>query len=194
MRKEFYTTHEASKLCKVYPSTIINWIKEGLLPAYSTAGGHRRIKRDDLINFMKLHNMPLPEELLKERDKYRILVIDDDPKILKMIETILSSYKNLEVKTAKSGFEAGLLISNWQPDLITLDFLMPQMDGFEVCKKLREDKKTKDIPILAITVLKEDKELKRMFDVGINDHLSKPFVAQELVKKIEKLLSVKTLE
>src|SRR3989338_6721954 len=110
MGKNFYTTHEVSRLCAVYPTTVINWIKEGILPAYTTAGGHRRIKKDDLLKLMKRNNMPIPEELAKQ-EKNKVLVIDDDPKILRMIKTVLSGEEDLEVLTANSGFQAGLTIS-----------------------------------------------------------------------------------
>lgn len=53
MAKDFYTTHQVSKFCDVYPTTVINWIKEGILPAYTTPGGHRRIKGDDLLKLMR---------------------------------------------------------------------------------------------------------------------------------------------
>lgn len=189
MGKDFYTTHEASKFCDVYPTTVINWIEEGKLPAYTTPGGHRRIKRDDLVRLMKKNNMPIPEELAKE-DKFRVLVIDDDPKILKMIKTILSGEEDFEVSTADSGFQAGVLISNWLPDLVLLDILMPEMDGFEVSRQLKSDDKTKDIPIIAITVLKDPKEIKKMRSFGITDYISKPFKSEELVNKVKKHLLI----
>lgn len=183
MAKDFYTTHQVSKFCNVYPTTVINWIKEGKLPAYTTPGGHRRVKREGLLNLMEKNNMPLPEELAKG-NKNRILIIDDDPKILKLIEIILSQEEDLEVNTATSGFEAGIRVSNWPADIILLDFLMPEIDGFEVCRRLRSDEKTKDVSIIAVTALREAKELKKMFQAGISDYIPKPFKAQELLKKI----------
>lgn len=189
MEKNFYTTHQVSRLCSVYPTTVINWIKEGKLPAYTTPGGHRRIRKGDLLNLMKKTNMPISEELTKE-GKFRVLIIDDDPKILKMIKTVLSKEEGLEVAAAESGFQAGFTISNWMPDIILLDFLMPDMDGFEVCHRLKSDEKTKDIPIIAVTVLKGPKELKRMFSAGITDHISKPFKSEELINKIKKHLLI----
>lgn len=188
MIKNFYTTHEVSKFCNVYPTTVINWIKEGLLSAYTTPGGHRRIKKDDLLDLMKKNNMPVPEALNKHTAD-RVLVIDDDPKILRMMETILSQ-EGLAVSTATSGFHAGRLISSWLPDIIILDFLMPEMDGFEVCRSLKSDEKTKDIPIIAVTDIKEAAEVKKMYAGGISDYLSKPFKSEELVGKIRKHLSV----
>ncbi len=184
MIKDFYTTHQISKFCNVYPTTVINWISEGLLSAYTTPGGHRRIKRDDLLKLMKKNKMPIPEELIKG-DKNRVLVVDDDPKILKMIKTILSSEETLEAATANSGFQAGLLISQWMPDIILLDLLMPEMDGFEVCRQLRSDEKTRDIPVVALTVLKDPKDITKMRSVGITDYISKPFKSEELLKRIK---------
>lgn len=189
MGKKFYTTHEASRFCGVYPTTVINWVENGILPAYTTPGGHRRIKREDLLTLMKKNNMPVPEELTKG-GKFRVLAVDDDPKILKMIHTVLSSEEGLEVATAESGFQAGVKVSNWIPDIILLDMLMPEMNGFEVCKQLKSDEKTKDIPIIAVTVLKDPKETKKMFSCGITDYLSKPFKAQDLLKKVRDYLLI----
>lgn len=189
MVKKFYTTHEIGKFCNVYPTTVINWVKEGILPAYTTPGGHRRIKREDALSLMKKNNMPIPDELNKA-DNSRVLVIDDDPKILRMIQTILSQ-EGLEVAAASSGFEAGLLISSWLPDIILLDFLMPEMDGFEVCRRLRSDERTKDTPVIAVTAIRENEEIVKMYSCGITDYIPKPFKSEELAEKIRKHLSVK---
>jgi len=191
MPKNFYTTHEISKFCNVYPTTVINWVKEGKLPAYTTPGGHRRIKKDDLLALMKKNNMPIPENLSKG-EKHIALVIDDDPKILRMIKTILSQEEELQVITAENGFEAGLIIYKTMPDIILLDFLMPDIDGFEVCRRLKSDEKTKDITIIAVTVLKEPKEIQKMISAGATDYISKPFKSEELVKKIKEHLLIET--
>jgi len=188
MVKKFYTTHEVSRFCNVYPTTVINWIKDGILPAYTTPGGHRRIKREDILDLMKKNNMPIPDEL-NRTGKDKVLIIDDDPKILQMMRTVLSQ-EELEVTTASSGFQAGLLISTWLPDIIILDFLMPEMDGFEVCRRLKSDDGTKDIPIIAVTDIKDPNAVKKMYSYGIIDYISKPFKSEELVEKIKKHLSV----
>ena len=191
MVKNFYTTHEVSKFCNVYPTTVINWIKEGKLPAHTTPGGHRRIKKDDLLELMKKNNMPTPENLTKG-EKHVVLAIDDDVKILQMIKTILFSEEEMQVITAENGFEAGLTIYNSMPDLILLDFLMPNLDGFEVCRRLKSDEKTKDIPIIAVTVLKEMEEIQKMISAGVVDYISKPFESEELVKKVKEHLLIET--
>lgn len=191
MAKNFYTTHEVSKFCNVYPTTVINWIKEGKLSAYTTPGGHRRIKKEDLLELMKKNNMPIPENLAKG-EKLTVLVIDDDVKILQMIKTILSQEEELQVIAAESGFDAGLTIYNLMPDIILLDFLMPKVDGFEVCHRLKSDEKTKDIPIIAVTVLKDMAEIQKMISAGVADYISKPFKSEELIKKVKEHLLIET--
>lgn len=171
----------------MYPATVINWIKDGLLPAYTTPGGHRRIKKNDILQLMKKNNMPIPTEL-SQSDKFRVLIIDDDPKILKMISMIVSGEDYLEVVTAESGFHAGMVVSSTTPDIILLDFLMPDMDGFEVCRRLRADERTKDIPIIAVTVLKNPDELNKMKAAGITDHVAKPFKSDDIIAMVKKHL------
>lgn len=131
--------------------------------------------------------MPIPEELAK-RNKYRVLVIDDDFKILRMIKKILSTEDDLEIQTTGRGFDAGIIVSNWTPDIILLDFLMPDIDGFEVCRKLKSDNKTKNIPIIAVTVLKGDEELEKIQTTGVSGYIAKPFKSKELLKEIRKHL------
>ena len=99
MAKDFYTTHEISRFCNVYPTTVINWIKDGLLPAYTTPGGHRRIKKIDLVKLMKKNNMPVPDELAKS-GKNKVLVIDDDPKIPKKNPEVL-----IQLPSQTSGYQ-----------------------------------------------------------------------------------------
>lgn len=189
MTEVYYSTHDVSKFCNVYPSTVINWITEGILPAFTTPGGHRRIKKSDLIRLMKRNGMPLPKELV-EKEKHRVLVVDDDLNILKMIETILKSEDILEVATVKGGFEAGVMVVEWKPDIILLDILMPEIDGYEVCQRIRQTDETKDIPIIAVTALNDEKEIKKMFAAGVTDHIAKPFKAQELIGKTRKYLGI----
>lgn len=189
MQEHFYTTHEISKLCNVYPSTVINWINEGILPAFTTPGKHRRVKRSDLISLMKNNNMPVPEELSKN-GKTRILVIDDDAKINKMIKTILEAEEDFEVATVESGFQAGIMVFEWIPDIVLLDMLMPKMDGFEVCRRIKQNEKTKEIPVIALTVLRDQKEIKDMYKSGVTDYLAKPFKSRELIEKVKKNLNI----
>lgn len=190
MEEQYYTTHQVSKFCNVYPTTVIGWIDESILPAFTTPGGHRRVKKADLLKLMKKNSMPIPSGL-KSNNKPRILVVDDNPRIIAMIKRILEAEKDFEIATAKSGFEAGTLVAGWLPDLILLDILMPEMDGFEVCKRLRQNEETKNIPIIIISVILTENALKKRCLCEADDYLSKPFKSHELVEKVRKHLKVR---
>lgn len=190
MQEQLYTTHEVSRFCNVYPTTVIKWINEGTLTAFTTPGGHRRIKKSDLIKLIDDNNMPMPNELTRGSQP-RILVIDDNIRILKMITTILQAEKDWDIASVSSSFKAGVMVSEWKPDLILLDFLMPEIDGFEVCRGLRANESTRNIPVIAVTVLRDAQDIKKMYACGISDYLVKPFTAQALVERVGKYLAVK---
>lgn len=123
----------------------------------------------------------------------KILVIDDDPTLLKVQELSLSSF-GFEVDLADSGLTALEKIKNKNFDAIILDYYMPKMDGPTVCQKLRKDPEFKNfrrLPILLLTGKAETKEelAQEVFQLGANDFLEKPFELKELVEKINKLVS-----
>ena len=188
MGDKTYTTFQISKLCDVYPTTVINWIEEGKLGAYKTPGGHRRVKKEDLIVFLKKFNIPVTIDADNVNTR-KILVVDDDPIILDMLKTLLEK-SHFEVKTVTNGFDAGFVIARWMPDLIVLDMVMPDLDGFEMCRRLKTDKTTSDIPIIAITAFSASEDIDRIYAVNADDYLAKPFQGPELVRKIEFYLAV----
>ncbi|MFH1855753.1 MAG: response regulator [Candidatus Omnitrophota bacterium] len=187
MVSKVFSTYQAAKNCNVHHTTIINWIKEGKLKAYITPGGHRRIKKEDLIEFMKKYQMPIPEEIKKARKT--ILIVDDDVELLEELKSALS-HLEVELIFAVNGFEAGMKVFSKRPDLILLDFKLPGMDGFEVCELLHEEKETARIPIIAITVLKsaEDQELIKKY--GVVKYMPKPIDVSKLLKWIEDMLNI----
>ena len=86
--KSIYTTHEVSRLLHVNPRSVINWIEQSLLPSYRTPGGHRRIRREDLLAFLRKHQIPTPEALVE--GKFNVLIVDDEQEIVDLIKTFLS--------------------------------------------------------------------------------------------------------
>src|SRR5258706_3463549 len=96
--KIIYTTHDISRLLHVNPRSVINWIEQSLLPSYRTPGGHRRIRRDDLLAFLRKHQIPTPSALVDE--KFKILIVDDETEIVEIIKTFLQRQGGYEISSA----------------------------------------------------------------------------------------------
>ena len=179
-----YTTFEAAKICHVTHHSIKNWIKQGLIKASRTPGGHYRILEEDLDKFREKYDM-FPRE--KGPTKKRVMVVDDDPDALALIEKILSDDGFVLVKVSNAT-EVGLKAAQLGPDLILLDFLMPEINGFEVCEALRENELTRSIPIMAVTCLTKEKDIERIFSCGADEYLAKPFKVDQLLEKVRELI------
>ena len=161
--KDIFTVHTASKFCRVTPRTIINWIEAGHIPCYKTVGGHRRMKRTDVIAFMKKHGIPAPEKDTSNRK--RILVVDDDPKVIENISINLEGEDlHYEVESARNVFEAGLKIQIFKPDAVILDIKMPGISENRVCRQIRTNPDTKDTKVIVLS---------DYLDQGIFDRMEK---------------------
>jgi excisionase family DNA binding protein len=173
-RKSFLTTFEISQLCEVNPTTVQNWVKEGKLKAFTTPGGHRRVRREDLVGFLKEFGMPLPAEL-REPHPY-ILIVDDESEVIDLLTMALRSGEEpLEVAGARGGVDALLLIGERKPDLLVLDILMPGMNGYEVCGKLKSNPVTRNIRIIAISGDHNSAVRERVLSAGADLFFAKPF-------------------
>ena len=184
------TVYQASKYCSVSPKTVANWIDEGHIKAFRTVGGHRRIERVDLDEFLRRQGMPIPSEF-QEGHRKRILVIDDDRLI---VETIVRSLEeeeqDYEVISASDGFEAGLQVSHFKPDILILDIMMPDIDGYEVCRKVKQDPSTSHIKIIVLSAYMDEENYARMKENGADVCFSKPLPLEKLKKEIARLLGV----
>src|SRR4030043_11837 len=188
---EILTVSQAGKCCKGSPKTIINWIEAGHLKAYKTVGGHRRIKKEDLDQFLRDKGMPLPEEP-KGEERKKILVVDDD-KII--VETIVQSLEEdeygYEMISASDGFEAGLQVNHFKPDLLILDIMMPDINGYEVCQKIKSNPETKETKIIVLSAYLDDDAFTKMNEHGADACFSKPLPLQQLKFEVAKLLELK---
>ncbi|MDD5448820.1 MAG: response regulator, partial [Actinomycetota bacterium] len=124
---------------------------------------------------------------MAEAKKTKVLVIDDDPRLLEVMRTNLEM-EGYDVITEARGV-AGLATAIVdQPDVIILDILIPDMDGWEICRKLRAEPKTRYIPTIMLTALNETHNVVRGFECGADDYLSKPFEMAELFARLNSLL------
>ncbi len=173
-RRSFLTTFEISEICEVNPTTVQNWVKEGKLKAYVTPGGHRRIRRQDLIRFMKAFGMPMPAEI-SEPAPY-VIIVDDEKEVVDLLtEVMLSGEEELEVAGAQNGVDALLMIGERNPDLLILDIMMPGMNGIEVCQKLKSGATTRSLKIVAITGDHDPATRDRVLAAGADLFFAKPF-------------------
>ena len=129
----------------------------------------------------------------KEQDKTpTILVVDDNQQNLELLQVYLEDV-DCRTVAARDGLEAMEIISKDQPDLILLDVMMPKMSGFEVCRRIKNDLKTTDIPVIMVTALNEFGDIERAIDSGTDDFLSKPVNKLELLTRIKTMLKLKHL-
>jgi excisionase family DNA binding protein len=172
-RRSFFTTFEISQICGVNPTTVQNWVKGKKLRAFKTPGGHRRILREDLVAFMREFDMPLPAELAQNPPL--VMIVDDEGDILDMLEALLRSSDNaVSVTKAQSGVEALLMIGECKPDLLILDIMMPGMNGYEVCQKLKSSGSTQNIKIVAISGDHNPAVRERILGSGADLFFTKP--------------------
>jgi excisionase family DNA binding protein len=182
------TISEASKICGVSIKTLINWIDAGHIKAYKTLGGHRRIQIDELHRFMEEHNVPIPKEEKADARK-RILVVDDDRIIVETIVLALEEDEHgYEVLSAGDGFEAGLQVSHFKPDLLILDIMMPDINGYEVCKRIKNNPESRHIKVIVLSAYLDEDNFRKMKEFGADACFSKPLPLPDLRKEIVRLL------
>ena len=129
MPEKIYTTYQIGKFCQVNIRTVIRWIETGKLKAYSTPGGHRRVKWSDLITFLTQNRMPIPHEL-EEAKRKKILVVDDDIDFLEIATKILEGIPDAEINSKGSFIKAGLR-NEFDPAIVSVSVLATIID--KVC-------------------------------------------------------------
>ncbi|HZI50409.1 MAG TPA: response regulator transcription factor [Terriglobia bacterium] len=117
----------------------------------------------------------------------RVLIVDDDPDIVRLVRYNLS-HSGFEVQTAATGREALELVQKQPPDLVVLDVMLPDVDGLEVCRTLRQQSSSRRIPILMLTARGEEIDRVVGFELGADDYVSKPFSPRELVLRVKSIL------
>jgi len=187
--KAVFTTFETARLCHVSPLSIINWVNAGRLPAFRTPGGHRRIRREDLIRFMKENGIPLADELREGSGRAKILVVDDEAGIREMLAEHLSQRSRpYEVMTAADGFEAGRLVATFQPDVVLLDLRMPGLDGYQICRTVKNDPETAGTIVIAMTGFFSPETEARILECGAVKCFAKPVEPQALATFVDSVV------
>jgi excisionase family DNA binding protein len=186
--KRTFTTGEAAAVCKVSQQTIIRCFDSGRLTGFRVPGSKfRRIPRDELIRFMKANNIPVD---LLEGGKKRILVVDDDPQITEMFVDMLNRDGRYEVKTAATGYDAGMLTESFRPHLIILDYMLPDVNGTVVCQRVRAKPETAETRIVFVSGVVNQDEIANLLKAGGDEFIKKPFNVQTFLSKVAELLGL----
>jgi DNA-binding response OmpR family regulator len=120
--------------------------------------------------------------------KHRILICDDDPLLIELMSFRLQA-KGFDVITATDGEEALAKVASDQPSLVVLDAMMPRLDGFEVLSRMKSNAGVAHIPVIMLTARKGEKDIVSALERGADDYLVKPFIPEELLARLSKLLA-----
>lgn len=191
MHKKAFGAYEIARRCQVTPGTVNNWIKNGKIPAFKTAGGHFRVWESDLNEFLKSLNISPTEQ--SPMEPLRVLIVDDELPIRRLIRRLVEkTFPKAKIEEASDGYEAGYKTRAFNPFLITLDLHLPGIDGIKVCRMVKKDKDLKTIKIIAITGHQIEKTKRIFLRAGADAFLAKPFDNDEFIHQVRELVGIKT--
>jgi excisionase family DNA binding protein len=188
--KTVFTTGEAAKICKVSQQTIIRCFDNGQLKGFRVPGSKfRRIPREALYKFMKDNGIPTDA---LESGKRKVLLVDDDVDLVEVVHRSLQDDGRFEVRIASNGFDAGMMVKDYHPDLLILDVMLPDINGKEVCHRVRADSSMEDVRIICISGLIEEDKIQELKLAGADDFIPKPFDVDHLIEKMCVQLEIET--
>ncbi|MFN3166437.1 MAG: response regulator [Phycisphaeraceae bacterium] len=186
--KQVFTTGEAAEICKVSQQTIIRCFDAGRLKGFRVPGSRfRRIPREELIRFMKNNDIPTDDFA---GGKKKVLVVDDDPQIVELFRDVLGRDERFEVQTATTGYDAGLMTNEFKPDLLILDYMLPDVNGNVVCKTVRSNDKLRGMKVLIVSGVVNREEIDDLLSSGADDFIKKPFDLDALMARIASLVEL----
>ena len=187
--KDLFTTGEAAEICNLSQQTIIRCFDSGRLRGFRIPGSKfRKIPRESLIKFMKENNIPMQN---LHSGKKRLLIVDDDAEIVELMLDVLQRDGRFEVQTASTGYDAGITTQKFHPDLILLDYMLPDVNGNVVCHTIRSNQEFQNIKIIIVSGVVKHDEIENLLKSGAEDFIQKPFNIVELTEKISKILQMK---
>ena len=188
MLKSVYTTGEVAQICKVSQQTVIRCFDSGRLKGFRVPGSRfRRIPRDSLVTFMKENEIPL-DHLASGRK--RVLVVDDDQAIVDMFTELLERDGRFEVRTACTGYDAGMATQQFHPDVMLLDFKLPDVNGNIVCRTIRSQPEFEHMKIIIISGVADPDEIEDLKAAGADDFIRKPFEIEHVISRMGEMLKL----
>jgi excisionase family DNA binding protein len=182
-QKTHLTPNEVAELLMVNPVTVRQWAARGLLRSLTTPGGHRRFLLSDVEEFARSRGAA-PAARQSGRPE-RILIVDDDVNLGRLLQEVIQQRDaNVKTEIARDGFEAGVKVESFRPHAIVLDLMMPGIDGFEVCRRLRGRPTLSHIRIVAVTGFASPENVDRILAAGADACLEKPVDSERLLAEL----------
>ena len=147
----------------------------------------RRIPRKDLLQFMKSNDIPTDA---LESTKRRVLVVDDDEQIIELFLDVLSRDDRFEVKSARTGYDAGMMTEQFRPHIVLLDYMLPDINGNLVCDRIRSNPELAGTKIIVISGVVNQDEIDTLLRSGADDFVKKPFNIEKLIERMSEMLGV----
>lgn len=186
--KEVLTTGEVAKICNVAPRTVSKWFDTGALKGYRIPGSRdRRIPTSELLRFMKAHSMPI-DGLMSGRT--RVLLVDGERDVVDTLAKILTEQTNYEVRTANSGFSAGMEAERFKPHVMLMDIHLGDGDAKQVAEMVRKSENLQFTRIIAMSSKLTDGQVHGLRAQGFDSFLKKPFQVRQVVEAIESATNV----
>ena len=177
-QRMYLTPNQVAEMLMVSPITVRQWSQKGELESMQTPGGHRRYLYSHIQNFARDRNIVLQVNNL---GRPKILIVDDDEHLAEFLVEILSTrYDDIEIQTAVDGFDAGFKVKSFQPSIVLLDLMMPGIDGFDVCKKIKNDPLTRSVRIIIVSGFLSDENISKALSVGAETCIAKPVKPEKL--------------
>ena len=186
--KQVFTTGEAAEICKVSQQTIIRCFDSGRLQGFRVPGSRfRRIPRPELLRFMKANDIPTDS---LESSRKRVLIVDDDDQIIDLFVDVLGRDDRFEVRTASTGYDAGLLTEQLRPHLILLDYMLPDINGNLVCERIKSNPELRNTKIIIMSGVVNQAEIDALKGSGADEFMKKPFNIEQLIERMAELVNV----
>lgn len=186
--KNVLTTGDVARICNVAPRTVSKWFDSGQLKGYRIPGSKdRRIPVNELVRFMKLHDMPTE---LVPAGKIRVLLVDSNGQISGALADTLQQKADYETHVVKSNFETGLTAQKFAPHVILINLSAEGIDANDICKNIRSNEELQTIKIVAVAKNLGSSESTALLQKGFDAVISEPDNITEVIKKIEEVTAI----
>jgi len=179
-----YSTFAIAQMLHVDPGSVANWIDQGLLKAYRTPGGHRRVTAGNLLCFLKNHDMPIPPTMVTGR-RIRIMIVDEPRVSNRIANAIKKAHPDYDVTEVSDAFMAGAVAATQTPDVIIMDLSIPAVDGFRMCRQIKSHQLMKKAEVFAMTSVPSKEVRRKILTCGARSCFTKPLNLTLLLTEVE---------